>query len=187
MIRFTVLTCTFSGLGLSLSMGHGLDMSDLSTDRSGILTRPEYIHATSHGLNRSDLLTHLDRSEITTSPGQNNKLSLGLVAVALPGGKPRKLNREEELSEVAFLLNCQPRDAICSFLERAAALHLTVTAAGGRGESGSCLWGSGGKFNSFVEISTDFSTEFLVLQGGPHYYANSFETSVEKYVDIQLN
>ena len=37
----------------------------------------------------------------------------------------------------------------------------------------------GGQFNSFVEISTDFSTEFLVLQGVPHYYKNSVENSVE--------
>ena len=29
---------------------------------------------------------------------------------------------------------------------------------------------AGGQFNSFVEVSTDFSTEFLVLQGVPHYY-----------------
>ena len=41
----------------------------------------------------------------------------------------------------------------------------------------------GAQFNSFVEISTDFSTEFLVLQGVPQYYKNS----VEKSVEIQLN
>ena len=44
--------------------------------------------------------------------------------------------------------------------------------------------GTGGQFNSFVEISTDFSTEFLVLQGVPHYYKNSDEKSVEKSVEI---
>ena len=47
---------------------------------------------------------------------------------------------------------------------------------------------SGGQFNSFVEISTNFSTgfstEFLVLQGVPHYYKNSVEKSVEKSVEI---
>ena len=38
-------------------------------------------------------------------------------------------------------------------------------------ESNACRkHNSGGQFNSFVEISTDFSTEFLVLQGVPHYY-----------------
>ena len=41
----------------------------------------------------------------------------------------------------------------------------------------------GAQFNSFVEISTDFSTdftaEFLVLQGVPHYYKTSVEKSVE--------
>ena len=42
----------------------------------------------------------------------------------------------------------------------------------------------GAQFNSFVEISTDFSTEFLVLQGVPHYYKNSVEKSVEKSVEI---
>ena len=41
----------------------------------------------------------------------------------------------------------------------------------------------GGQFNSFVEISTDCSTEFLVLQSAPHYN----KTSVEKSVEIQLN
>ena len=46
---------------------------------------------------------------------------------------------------------------------------------------------SGAQFNSFVEISTDFSTEFLVLQGVPNYYKNSAEKSVEKSVEIQLN
>ena len=49
-------------------------------------------------------------------------------------------------------------------------------------------WGSlrktGAQFNSFVEISTDFSTEFLVLQGVPHYSKNSVEKSVEKSVEI---
>ena len=38
---------------------------------------------------------------------------------------------------------------------------------------------AGAQFNSFVEISTDFSiefsTEFLVLQAVPHYYKNSAE------------
>ena len=43
---------------------------------------------------------------------------------------------------------------------------------------------AGAQFNSFVEISTDFSTEFLVLQGVPHYYKNSVEKSVEKSVEI---
>ena len=42
---------------------------------------------------------------------------------------------------------------------------------------------TGAQFNSFVEISrdfsTDFSTEFPVLQGVPHYYKNSVEKSVE--------
>ena len=46
---------------------------------------------------------------------------------------------------------------------------------------------AGGQFNSFVEISTDVSTEFLVLRGVPHYYKNSAEKSVEKSVEIQLN
>ena len=44
-----------------------------------------------------------------------------------------------------------------------------------------CL--SGGQFNCFVEISTDFSTA-LVLQGVPHYYKNSVEKSAEKSVEI---
>ena len=39
---------------------------------------------------------------------------------------------------------------------------------------------AGGQFNW---ISTDFSTNFLILQGVPNYYKNS----VEKYVEIQLN
>ena len=43
---------------------------------------------------------------------------------------------------------------------------------------------AGGQFNSFVEISTDSSTEFLVLQGVPHYYKNSVEKSDEKSVEI---
>ena len=43
---------------------------------------------------------------------------------------------------------------------------------------------AGGQFNSFVEISTDFSREFLVLQGVSHYYKNSVEKSVEKSVEI---
>ena len=38
---------------------------------------------------------------------------------------------------------------------------------------------AGGQFNSFVEISTDFSTEFPVLEGVPHYYKNSVKKSVE--------
>ena len=38
---------------------------------------------------------------------------------------------------------------------------------------------TGAQFNSFVEISTDFSTEFLVLQGVPNYYKTSVEKSVE--------
>ena len=38
---------------------------------------------------------------------------------------------------------------------------------------------TGAQFNSFVEISTDFSTEFLVLQGVPHYYKNSVEKSAD--------
>ena len=38
---------------------------------------------------------------------------------------------------------------------------------------------TGAQFNTFVEISTDFSTEFLVLQGVPHDYKNSVEKSVE--------
>ena len=38
---------------------------------------------------------------------------------------------------------------------------------------------SGGQFNSFVEISKDFPTDFLVLQGVPHCYKNSVEKSVE--------
>ena len=37
----------------------------------------------------------------------------------------------------------------------------------------------GAQFNSFVEISTDFSTEFLVLQGVQHCYEKSVENSVE--------
>ena len=47
---------------------------------------------------------------------------------------------------------------------------------------------AGGQFNSFVEISTDFSTdistEFLVLQGVPHYYKSFVEKTVEKSVEI---
>ena len=43
---------------------------------------------------------------------------------------------------------------------------------------------SGAQFNGFVEISTDFSTKFPVLQGVPHYYKNSVEKSVEKSVEI---
>ena len=38
---------------------------------------------------------------------------------------------------------------------------------------------SGAQFNSFVEISTDFSTKFPVLQVVPHYNKNSVEKSVE--------
>ena len=35
---------------------------------------------------------------------------------------------------------------------------------------------AGAQFNSFVEISTDFSTEFSVLQGVPHYYKTLLKT-----------
>ena len=45
---------------------------------------------------------------------------------------------------------------------------------------------SGAQFNSFVEISTDFSTEFPVLQDVQHYYKNSVEKSVEIYKAIEL-
>ena len=37
---------------------------------------------------------------------------------------------------------------------------------------------------ALLKMSTDFSTEFLVLQGVPHYYKNSDEKSVEKSVEI---
>ena len=47
---------------------------------------------------------------------------------------------------------------------------------------------TGAQFNSFVKISTDFSTYFStkcpVLQGVPHYYKNSVEKSTDKSVEI---
>ena len=43
---------------------------------------------------------------------------------------------------------------------------------------------TGAQFNSFVEILTDFSIKFPVLQGVPHYSKNSIENSVEKSVEI---
>ena len=55
----------------------------------------------------------------------------------------------------------------------------TCPPAGGRGRR-SAGRRAGGQINSFVEIST----EFLVLQGEPHYYKNSVEKSVEKSVEI---
>ena len=94
----------------------------------------------------------------------------------LDGGGHRRLpGRREALPDAAAVGLCDERD---KGAEREAAVpdQLRLLRLPGRGAEGRRVHQrghAGAQFNSFVEISTDFSidfsTEFPVLQGVPHY------------------